>query len=108
MRPMSNTKTSSRHSKRLPWNGRLNRILLWQRHSEWRGAVEEDDFCHELERLNVQAGQRDKILAAHLQRICEAHDTVIQSYYQQLHGCLGPTRRQRQTSMEFPGEQVHL
>jgi len=42
-----------------------------------RGALEEDDFCDKLEMLNVQAEKRDKILAAHVQRICEAHDTVI-------------------------------
>ena len=53
-----------------------------------RGAVVEDDFYIKLERLSVQAGKRDKILAMHVQRICEAHDTVIQSYYQQM-GCLG-------------------
>ena len=31
-----------------------------------RGAVVEDDFYNKLERLNVQAGEKDKILAAHL------------------------------------------
>ena len=41
-----------------------------------RGAVVEDDFYNKLEKLNVQAGKRDKILLAHVQRICEAHDTV--------------------------------
>jgi len=46
-----------------------------------RGAVVEDDFYKKLERLNVQAGEKDKILAAHVQRICEAHDTVMRSYY---------------------------
>jgi len=41
-----------------------------------RGAVVEDDFYNKLEKFNVQAGKRDKILLAHVQRICEAHDTV--------------------------------
>ena len=50
-----------------------------------RGAVVEDDFYNKLEKLNVQAGKRDKILLAHVQRICEAHDTVMRSYYQQIH-----------------------
>jgi len=54
-----------------------------------RGAVVEDDFYNKLERLSVQAGKKDKILAAHVQRICEAHDTVIRSYYQQIHGSSG-------------------
>jgi len=42
-----------------------------------RSAVVEDDFYNKLERLSVQAGKTDKILAAHVQRICEVHDTVI-------------------------------
>ena len=42
-----------------------------------RGALVEDDFYNKLERLNVQAGKKDKILAAHVQRICKAHDTVM-------------------------------
>jgi len=46
-----------------------------------RGAVVEDDFYNKLEKLNVQAGKRDKILLAHVQRICKAHDTVMRSYY---------------------------
>ena len=49
-----------------------------------RGAVVEDDFYNKLEKLNVQAGERDKILLAHVQRICKVHDTVIRSYYQQI------------------------
>ena len=35
-------------------------------------------------KFNVQAGKRNKILLAHVQRICEAHDTVMRSYYQQI------------------------
>jgi len=46
------------------------------------GSVVEDDFYNKLEKLNVQAGKRGKILWAHVQRICEAHDTVMRSYYQ--------------------------
>ena len=48
-----------------------------------RGARVEDDFYNE--KLNVQEGKRDKILLAHVQHICEAHDTVMRSYYQQIH-----------------------
>jgi len=51
-----------------------------------RGAVVEDDFYNKLEKLNVQAGKRDKILLAHVQHICEAHDTVMRSYYEQIQG----------------------
>jgi len=42
-----------------------------------RGAVVEDDFYSKLERFSVQAGKQDKILAAPVQRIYEAHDTVM-------------------------------
>jgi len=49
-----------------------------------RGAVVEDDYYNKLQRLNVQAGEMDKILPAHVQRSCEAHDTVMRSYYQQI------------------------
>jgi len=43
-----------------------------------RGAVVEDDFYNKLEKLNVQAGDKDRILFAHVHRICEAHDTIMQ------------------------------
>jgi len=62
-----------------------------------RGAVMEDDFYNKLEKLNVQAGKRDKILLAHVQRICEAHDTVMRYCYQQIHGSSGADAT---TSME--------
>jgi len=42
----------------------------------------EDNFYDKLEKLNVHAGKRDKILLAHVQRKCEAYDTVMRSYYQ--------------------------
>jgi len=69
------------------------------------GAVVEDDFYNKLERLSVQAGKRDRILLAHVQRICEAHDTVMRSYYQQIHGSSGADVM---TSMEKIGEQVYV
>ena len=69
------------------------------------GAVVEDDFYNKLGKLNVQAGKRDKILLAHVQRICEAHDTIVRSYYQQIHGSSGADAT---TSMENIGEQVYV
>ena len=65
----------------------------------------EDDFYNKLEKLNVQAGERDKILFAHVQRICEAHDTEMRSYYQQIHGSSGADAT---TSMENIAEQVYV
>ena len=70
-----------------------------------RGAVVEDGFYNKLEMLNVQAEKMDKILAAHVQRMCEAHDTLMRSYYQQIHG---PPGADATTSMENIGEQVYL
>ena len=70
-----------------------------------RGAVVEDDFYNKLEKINVQAGKRDKIRLAHVQRICEAHGTVMRSYYQQIHGSSGADAT---TSMENIGEQVYV
>ena len=69
------------------------------------GAVVEDDFYNKLEKLNVQAGKRDKILLAHVQRICEAHDTVMRSYYQHIHGSSGVDATM---SMDNIGEQVYV
>ena len=68
-----------------------------------RGAVVEDAFYNKLDKLKAQAGKRDKIILAHLQRICEAHDTVMRSYFQQIHGS---SRADTTTSMENDGEQM--
>jgi len=69
------------------------------------GVVVEDDFYNKPEKLNVQAGERDKILLAHVQHICEAHDTVMRSYYQQIHGSPGADTT---TSIENIEEQVYV
>jgi len=60
MRLTSNTKASSRRSKRLPWNGRLNRLIFV---AERCGTVVEDDFYNKLERLDV--GCNNAILCFH-------------------------------------------
>ena len=73
--------------------------------AERRNAVVEVDFYNKLDKLNVQAGKKDKILLAHVQRICEAHDTVMRSYYQQIHGSSGADATM---SMENIGEQVYV
>jgi len=69
------------------------------------GAMVEDDFYNKLEKLNVQAGKRDKILLSHVQRICEAHDTVMRSYHQQIHGSSGADATM---SMEDIREQMYV
>jgi len=70
-----------------------------------RGAVVEEDLYNKLEKLYVQAGKREKILLAHVQRICEAHDTIMRSYYQQIHGSSGADATM---SIENIGEQVYM
>jgi len=70
-----------------------------------RGAVVADDFYNKLEKLDVQAGKKDKILLEHVQRICEAHDTIMRSYYKQIHGSSGADAT---TSKENIGEQVYV
>jgi len=54
---------------------------------------------------NAQAGEKDKILLAHVQRICEGYDTVMRSYYQQIHGSSGTDTTML---MENIGEQVNV
>jgi len=61
--------------------------------------------CNKLERLSVQAGKKDEILAAHVQRICKVHDTVIQSYCQQIQGSSGADAT---TSIENIEEHVYV
>ena len=70
-----------------------------------RGAVVEDDFYNKLEKFNAKAEKRDKILLAHVQRICEAHDTVMRSYYQQIHGS---SEADATTSMENIREHMYV
>ena len=50
-------------------------------------------------------GKSKKILLAHVKRICEAHDTVMRSYYQQIHESSGADAT---TSMENIGQQVYV
>ena len=70
-----------------------------------RGAVVKDDLYNKLERLNVQAGEKHRILAAHVQRICEVHNTVMRSYYQQIYRS---SRADATRSMDNIEEQVYV
>jgi len=60
-----------------------------------RGAGVEDNFYDKLERLNVPVEKRDKILAVHVQCICEAHDTESNPAISKYMGRLGLMRRRR-------------
>jgi len=70
-----------------------------------RGAIVGDNLYNKFETMSAQAGKRDKILAVHVQRICEAHRTVIQCYYQQIYGS---SEADATTSMENLREQVYV
>jgi len=70
-----------------------------------RCAVVEDVLYNKLKRLSVPAGEKNKILVVHVQRICEAHDTVIRIYYQQMHGSSGADAT---TPNENIGEQEYV
>ena len=47
-----------------------------------RGSVMESDFYEKLEKLDVQAGKKEKIFSDHVTQVCEAHCQVISSYFQ--------------------------
>jgi len=66
-----------------------------------RGAVVEDDSYNKLEKLNIQARKKDKILLAHVQRTCEAHDTVSNPTISKYMSRLGLTRRRRWRTLEI-------
>jgi len=72
-----------------------------------RGLEVENCFYSQLERLRVQPEKREQILAAHVQRICEAHGTVIRSYYHQTHESPEAVT-DTPTSTEDLGEQVYV
>jgi len=102
---MSHAKTSSKRSK----PAAAPKWMFEQIHfaAGRRGAVLEHYFYNKLESFSVPAGKRDHILAAHVQLICEALDTVavIRSYCQQIHGSSGADAM---TSIENLEEQLYL
>jgi len=69
--------------------------------------MEDHSVYNKLEKLNMQAGKKYKIVLAHVQRICEAHDTIFRSYYQQIHGS-SESGADATTSMENIGEHVYV
>jgi len=44
------------------------------------GSVVKSDFDTKLEKLVVQEGKKDKLLADHVTQVCEAHNRVIVSF----------------------------
>ena len=69
------------------------------------GSVDESDFYTKLKRLDVQKGQKDKLFADHLKQICEAHNPVIVSFFQQMQGGTRPTT---EGTREKIGHNLHV
>jgi len=51
-----------------------------------RESVVESDFYIKLKKLDVQEGKKDKLFADHVTEVCEAHNRVIVSFFQQVQG----------------------
>jgi len=49
-----------------------------------RASVVESDFYTKLKKLDIQEGKKDKLFAAHVTQVCEAHDRGIVSFLQQV------------------------
>ena len=56
-----------------------------------RGSVVENDFYTKLKKLDIQEGKKDKMFADHVTQVCEAHNQVIVSFFQQVQGGTRPT-----------------
>jgi len=56
-----------------------------------RGSVVESDFYTKLQKLDIQEGEKDKLFADHVTQVCKAHNRVIVSFLQQVHGGTRPT-----------------
>jgi len=56
-----------------------------------RESVVESDFYTKLKKLDVQEGKKDKLFADHVTQVCEAHNRVIVSFFQQVQGGARPT-----------------
>jgi len=57
-----------------------------------RGSVVESDFYTKLKKLDLQDRRIDKLFADHVTQVCGAHDRVIPSFHQQVHGLARPNR----------------
>jgi len=70
-----------------------------------RRSVVESDFYTKLKKLDVQEGEKDKLFADHVTQVCEAHNQVIVSFFQQVQA---GTRPATQGSRENIGHNVHV
>ena len=70
-----------------------------------RGSVVESDFYTKLQKLDIQEGKKDKLLADHVTQVCKAHNRVIVSFLQQVRRGTRPTT---EASRENIGHNVHV
>jgi len=66
-----------------------------------RGSVVENNFYTKLKKLE----KKDKLFADNVKQVCEAHNQVIVSFLQQVHG---GTRPATEGSRENIGHNVHV
>ena len=65
-----------------------------------RGSVLKIDLYTKLNKLDVQEGKKDKLFADHVTQICEAHNWVIVSFLQQVHGGMRPTTQESRQNID--------
>jgi len=70
-----------------------------------RGSVVESDYYTKLKKLDIQEGKKDKLFVDHVTQVCEAHNRVIVSFFQQVQGGTRPTT---EGSRENIGPSVHV
>ena len=70
-----------------------------------RGSVVESDVYTTLTKLDVQEAKKDKLFADHVTQVCEAHNQVIVSFFQQVQRSARPTTER---SRENIGHNVHV
>jgi len=71
------------------------------------GSVDESDFYTKLKKLDIQEGKKDKLFAAHVTQVCEAHNQVIVSFLQQVQGDMKPTTEGSRETQNM-GHSVHV
>jgi len=70
-----------------------------------RGSVVESDCYSKIKKLDVPKGNKDKLFADHVTRLCQVHNRVILSFLQQAQGFAGTTTEE---SRENVGHNVHV
>jgi len=69
------------------------------------GTVVESNFYTKLKKLDVQEGKKERLCAEHVTQVCKAHDPVIVSFLQQVHGLARPNT---EGSRENIWQNVHV